>query len=83
MRQTRYAMTIRELRILCTVEEQGGVKAAAHVLKMAEPAISQQLILLAKELGIALHRRVSRGIELRLPVILCGKQRRSFLSSNS
>jgi DNA-binding transcriptional LysR family regulator len=57
-------MTIRQLRILRAVEEQGGVKAASELLKVAQPAISQQLMLLARELGVPLHKRVRDGIEL-------------------
>ena len=64
MRIRDQAMTIRQLRILNAVEENGGIKAACHTMKIAQPVISHELKIMAREVGVPLHTRANRGIEL-------------------
>lgn len=57
-------MELRHLRYFVAIVEQGGVRAAADRLGIAQPAISRQLKDLETELGFALFQRVGRGLAL-------------------
>ncbi|KXF49973.1 hypothetical protein AXA44_21855 [Rhodococcus sp. SC4] len=57
-------MDSRQLRYFLAVVEYGSVTKAAEVLYVAQPALSQSLRALEKELGVDLFRRVPRGMEL-------------------
>ncbi|MDN3354070.1 LysR family transcriptional regulator [Actinomadura sp. DC4] len=56
-------MDVRRLRIFSTVVEHGSVTAAAKALFMTPSAVSQQLALLERQLGLALVTRGPRGVE--------------------
>jgi LysR family transcriptional regulator, nitrogen assimilation regulatory protein len=52
------------LRYFLQIAEEGSISRAARVLAIAQPALSRQLHLLEKDLGVALFRRTARGVEL-------------------
>ena len=55
---------LRHLRVFCVVAQEMQVTNAAKRLKMAQPALTQQIRLLEKALGQRLVRPKGRGIEL-------------------
>ncbi|WP_456786750.1 LysR family transcriptional regulator [Cellulomonas sp. P5_C5] len=57
-------MDPRALETLRTVGTQGGVTAAATVLHLTPSAVSQQVALLQREVGVPLTERVGRGLRL-------------------
>ncbi|GEL99553.1 LysR family transcriptional regulator [Cellulomonas terrae] len=57
-------MDARALETLRTVGTQGGVTAAAAVLHLTPSAVSQQVALLQREVGVPLTERVGRGLRL-------------------
>jgi DNA-binding transcriptional LysR family regulator len=57
-------MDPRALETLRTVGSQGGVTAAAAVLHLTPSAVSQQVALLQREVGVPLTERVGRGLRL-------------------
>jgi len=57
-------MEPRALEALRAVGSQGGVTAAAAVLHLTPSAVSQQLALLQREVGVPLTERVGRGLRL-------------------
>jgi DNA-binding transcriptional LysR family regulator len=57
-------VTLHQLKLFLSVAKHKSIKAASEDLRTAQPSISRQLQLLADELGVSLHRRVGRGIEL-------------------
>ncbi|KQY23159.1 LysR family transcriptional regulator [Cellulomonas sp. Root485] len=57
-------MDPRTLETLRTVGSQGGVTAAAAVLHLTPSAVSQQVALLQREVGVPLTERVGRGLRL-------------------
>ncbi len=57
-------MELRHLQSFCAVAEERHVTRAAERLHIAQPALTQQMRLLEKELGLALVRRAGRGIVL-------------------
>src|SRR6478735_3463992 len=57
-------MDARALETLRAVRNQGGVTAAAAVLHLTPSAVSQQVAVLQREVGVALTERVGRGIRL-------------------
>ncbi len=57
-------MDLRHLRTFATVAEQGSVSKAALRLRIAQPALSRQIINLEQELGVKLFERVGRGLRL-------------------
>ncbi len=54
----------RRLKIFCAVAEAGSFTAAAGRLHLTQSAISQQVAILEREVGIALVERLPRGIGL-------------------
>ncbi|MFI6597216.1 LysR family transcriptional regulator [Nonomuraea sp. NPDC050536] len=50
------------LKVLVEVGERGSFSAAAQALTMTQPAVSRQIGTLERKLGVALFRRVPRGI---------------------
>ena len=57
-------MELRHLQSFCAVAEERHVTRAAKRLHLAQPALTQQIRLLEKELGLALVQRSGRGIAL-------------------
>ena len=54
-------MDLRELRAFVAVVEEGGVSAAARRLHLSQPALSQTIRVLERELGVELLVRTSTG----------------------
>jgi len=57
-------MDLKRLRTFVTVAELGSVSKAAVRLRVAQPALSRQLMDLEQELGLSLFDRVGRGLLL-------------------
>lgn len=57
-------METRHLRYFLAVVDAGSVTRAAEVLDIAQPALSQALTRMEKELGVKLFSRTRRGAEL-------------------
>ncbi|MDU2064424.1 MAG: LysR family transcriptional regulator [Sporomusaceae bacterium] len=57
-------MELRQLKYFLAVAEEGQITKAAKRLHVTQPPLSQQLIALEKELGIALLERGSRQVHL-------------------
>jgi DNA-binding transcriptional LysR family regulator len=57
-------LDIRRLEIFAAVAEHGSLTAAAEALFMTHSAVSQQMALLERQLGVALMTRKARGVEL-------------------
>src|SRR3954468_22192183 len=57
-----YAVDARRLLLLRTVLRAGSMGAAARSLGMTQPAVSQQLAVLEREVGIPLVLRSTTGV---------------------
>lgn len=57
-------LEVRRLQIFAAVAEHGSFSAAAESLFMTHSAVSQQVALLERQLGLALVTRGPRGVEL-------------------
>jgi len=55
-------LTLHQLRCFVTVFDAGSFTAAAEMLGMAQPSVSEQVRLLEKSLGADLFRRIGRGL---------------------
>jgi DNA-binding transcriptional LysR family regulator len=55
-------MELRHLRYFVAAAEDLNVTRAAERLRIAQPALTQQLKLLEAEIGTALFNRTSRGV---------------------
>lgn len=60
-------LEVRRLRIFAAVAERGSFTAAAEELFMTHSAVSQQMALLERQLGVPLMVRGPRGVELTEP----------------
>jgi DNA-binding transcriptional LysR family regulator len=57
-------MEIRQLKYFLAIAEEGLITKAAERLHITQPPLSQQMILLEKELGVTLFRRTKKRIHL-------------------
>lgn len=57
-------LDLRRLRIFAAVAEGGSFTAAATALFLTQPAVSQQMAILEREIGVPLLVRIPRGIQL-------------------
>lgn len=57
-------LDVRRLRILVAVVEGGSFTAAAHRLQLTQSAVSQQMSVIEREVGMSLLKRLPRGVEL-------------------
>ena len=57
-------MEIRHLKAFCVVAQEMHVTRAAKRLRMKQPALTQQIRLLEKDIGLSLLKRTGRGIAL-------------------
>jgi len=57
-------LDLRRLRIFAAVAEGGSFTAAATALFLTQPAVSQQMAILEREVGVPLLVRIPRGIQL-------------------
>jgi DNA-binding transcriptional LysR family regulator len=62
------AFDLRRLRMLRELEERGTLTAVATALGYTPSAISQQLGVLEKEVGVRLLDKAGRGVRLTGPV---------------
>jgi DNA-binding transcriptional LysR family regulator len=69
----------RRLKLFCVVAETGSITAAAARVHLTQPAISQQIALLEREIGAALIERLPRGIRLTEPGRLLAERGRAIL----
>ena len=75
-------LELRHLRCFVAVAERGQVSAAADALHLAQPAVSQTIGQLEREVGVALFQRHPRGVELtRAGEDLLPNARATLLSS--
>jgi DNA-binding transcriptional LysR family regulator len=57
-------LDVRRLQIFVAVAEEGTFTAAAQRLFLTQSAVSQQMAALEREMGVALLRRLARGVAL-------------------
>ena len=57
-------MTLSQLRVFCSVVEQGSFRAAARSLDTAQSTLTQAIQSLESELGVTLFNRTHQGISL-------------------
>lgn len=58
------AIEIKDLRLVQTIAERGGVTAAARALHLSQSAVSHHLARLQERLGVELFRRAGRKLEI-------------------
>lgn len=60
-------MELSQLRSLLMIEREGSITGAAEALNLTQPAVSQQMRALERELGVKLVERVGRVARLTAP----------------
>ena len=60
----KFNVNLEYYKIFYHVAKSGGITAAAKSLNMSQPAVSQQISALEKQLGVSLLKRNGRGIAL-------------------
>lgn len=81
MSQAETAILAAAFRYFLAVAEYGSVRAAAKELNIASSAVSRQIGMLERSLGIQLFDRVGRGLKLSEAGALLLKNARSTLSA--
>jgi DNA-binding transcriptional LysR family regulator len=71
----------RRLNIFAVVAEEGSFTAAAEKLYLSQPAVSQQMAILEREVGVQLMKRMPRGIELTTAGEVLAQRARVILDS--
>lgn len=74
-------LEVRRLQVFAAVAEHGSFTAAAEALFMTHSAVSQQMALLERQIGIALMVRGPRGVELTEAGELLAKRATGLLGS--
>ena len=74
-------MELRHLRAFCVVAQEMHVTKAAKRLGIAQPALTQQMHLLEKNLGFSLFGRSGRGISLTEAGVFFHKEAEGILTS--
>jgi DNA-binding transcriptional LysR family regulator len=74
-------LEVRRLQIFAAVAERGSFTAAAEALFMTHSAVSQQMALLERQLGVPLMRRGPRGVELTEPGKLLAERSTGLLGT--
>ncbi|MGC1304406.1 MAG: LysR family transcriptional regulator [Caulobacteraceae bacterium] len=69
----------RRLEIYCAVAEEGSFTAAALRLHLTQSAVSQQIAILERDVGITLMERVARGVKLTPAGQFLAKRARALL----
>lgn len=59
-----HAIEIKDLRLVQTIAERGGVTAAAKALHLTQSAVSHHLARVQERLGVELFRRAGRKLEI-------------------
>ena len=67
------------LRVLVEVADRGSFSAAADALTMTQPAVSRQIASLEHKVGVALFRRVPRGVAPTAAGVVAIEEARSLL----
>jgi DNA-binding transcriptional LysR family regulator len=70
----------RRLRVFCVVAEEGSFTAAADRLYLTQSAVSQQMGILEREVGLALLERRPRGVRLTPAGELLAARARTLLA---
>ncbi|WP_101950714.1 LysR family transcriptional regulator [Mycobacterium sp. 3519A] len=73
-------MELRELAALVTVVEEGGISAAARRLHVSQPALSQTVTALERELGVQLFVRSTSGVQPTEAGLLLAQEARAVLA---
>jgi DNA-binding transcriptional LysR family regulator len=76
-------LEVRRLQIFAAVAERGSFTAAAEALYMTHSAVSQQMALLERQLGVPLMVRGPRGVELTEPGRLLAERSTGLLGTIS
>jgi len=63
-------LELRRLRLLRELSERGTIAAVADALQFTPSAVSQQLAILEREVGVPLLERAGRGVRLTDPALL-------------
>lgn len=74
-------LEMRRLQIFSAVAEHGSFTAAADALCMTHSAVSQQMALLERQLGVSLVVRGPRGVELTGPGRVLAERGRALLGN--
>jgi DNA-binding transcriptional LysR family regulator len=69
----------RRLEIFCAVAEAGSITAASGRLHLTQSAVSQQVAILERDLGLPLFERVARGVRLTPAGDLLARRGRALL----
>jgi DNA-binding transcriptional LysR family regulator len=73
----------RRLEIFCAVAEAGSITAASGRLHLTQSAVSQQVAILERDLGLPLLERVARGVRLTPAGQLLAQRGRAVLQDLS
>lgn len=70
-------MSLRQYEYALAVAEEGSVTAAAELLHVAQPSVSQQIRALERELGVELFARTPTGL---VPTVVHPSDRRAIMT---